>query len=82
VSLEFIDDLEKKIDEVVDSLQKTKEENKVQVGKIQELTDENGDLKAELEKLNSESSENKNMLNTAVDRIKNLLYKLENIEYN
>ena len=80
MSLEFIDDLEKKIDEVVGSLQKTREENKEHIGKIQELADENDDLKSELEKVNIESSENKNQLNTAVDRIKNLLYKLENIE--
>lgn len=80
MGLEFIDELENKIDGLINSFQSSKNEHQEQITNIQSLEEENTNLKTELDRVNNELSENRTQLTTAVDKIKNLLNKLEQVE--
>jgi FtsZ-binding cell division protein ZapB len=80
VTIDFINELENKVDGIIVSLQKTRDENKEKEGRIQSLEDENKSLNSELQKLKSGSSNVQGQLNTAGKKIKDLLTKLDNVE--
>ncbi len=80
MSLDCIDELEHKLDTFINSLNKTRNENKEIKGRIQELEKENGDLKTELQALQGNSSDNRAQLETAAEKIKKLISRLETIE--
>lgn len=80
MSLEFLDELENKINGLIGSLQQTRKENEEKDNRIKELEELNGNLKSEIEKAKTDSSDKSSQLDTTVDKIKGIISKLENIE--
>ncbi len=78
--LTFIDELETKIDTLINSLNKTRNESEEIKSRVQELEKENDTLKSDLETVNANSSENRGQLDTAAEKIKNLITRLESVE--
>jgi FtsZ-binding cell division protein ZapB len=80
VTIDFINELENKVDGIIVSLQKTRDENKEKESRIQSLEGENKALNSELQKFKSGSSNVQGQLDTAGKKIKDLLTKLDNVE--
>lgn len=78
--LEFINELEKKVDKLINSLQKTRNENKEKTGRIQQLEEENKNLSDELKSVKSNSLNNQIQLDDAAKKIKEVITKLETVE--
>lgn len=78
--LDCIDELENKIDNLLNSLKQTRKENEEIKGRVRVLEQENGDLKAELDTCKTGSAENHVQLDSAVEKIKNLITRLEAVE--
>jgi len=86
VSLEFIDELENKIDGLIGALNHEREQvgniqNEINEknGRIGELEQENEGLKNELENLRNSSTDTQGKFDSAADRIRNLINKLESV---
>ena len=80
MTIDFINELENKVDSIIVSLQKTRDENKEKESRIQSLEGENKALNSELQKFKSSSSNVQGQLDTASKKIKDLLTKLDNVE--
>ena len=78
--LEFINELEIKVDKLITSLQKTRNENIEKNSRIQQLEKENKDLTGELKGTKSNSSTNQTQLDAAAKKIKEVIAKLEKVE--
>ena len=78
--LEFINELENKVDKLINSLQKTRNENKEKTGRIQQLEEENKNLSNELNSVKSNSLNNQSQLDDAAKKIKEVITKLETVE--
>lgn len=86
MSLEFIDELENKIDSLIGALNHEREhagniQNEINEknGKISELEQENEGLRNEIEGLKNNSSDVQGKFDSAADRIRNLIGKLESV---
>lgn len=80
MSLDFIDELEKKVDNLINSLKKTRNENKEKNSRIHELEKENGNLKNDLAKIKNDSSDSRIQFDSVAEKIKKLLTRLETVE--
>lgn len=78
--LEFINELENKVDKLINSLQKTRNENKEKNSRIQQLEKENKNLNSELKSNKGHSFSNKTQLDAAAKNIKKVIAKLETVE--
>ena len=87
MSIEFLDELENKIDGLIANLNRMKDEN-VKLsqkldhvnGRIGDMETENRNLKSELESLKTDSQGRQDKLNAAAERIKSLISKLETVQ--
>ena len=84
MTVEFLNELESKIDTMLLSVKMVKEENAklseelVTAGqKMSELETANGSMKDELESLRKNSEEKQNKLDSAAEKIQGLLSKIE-----
>ena len=84
MAVEFLNELESKIDTLLLSVKTFKEENAklseelaVAKEKISELDTANGSMKDELESLRKNSEEKQNKLDSAAEKIQGLLSKIE-----
>jgi chromosome segregation ATPase len=82
--VEFLGELETKIDSILSSVKSLKEENSklseenlVQAQKITEIEANNQALKTELESLQQSINEKQNKLDSASEKVQSLLSKLE-----
>jgi len=80
VPLDFINELENKVDKLINSLQKTRNENKEITSKVQQLEQENSTLKNELEGIKDNSLNSQAQLDAAAQKIKEVITKLETVE--
>lgn len=87
MTIEFLSELEDKINVLLSTLERVREENirlKQELeqanGKITEIEAANENLKNELEQITSDSLGNKEKLETAAERIQGLLAKLEAVQ--
>lgn len=78
--LEFINELENKVDKLINSLQKTRNENKEKNSRIQQLEKENKNLTNELKGTKSNSLTNQTQLDAVAEKIKEVIVKLETVE--
>ena len=78
--LELINELENKVDKLINSLQKTRNENEEINGRIQQLEQENNTLKNELEGIKDNSLNSQAQLDAASQKIKEVITKLETVE--
>ncbi len=78
--LEFINELENKVDKLIDSLQKARNENKEINSRIQQLEQENSTLKNESESIKDDSLNSRAQLDTVAQKIKEVITKLETVE--
>ncbi len=78
--LEFINELENKVDKLINSLQKTRNENKEKNSRIQQLEKENKNLTNELKGTKSNSLTNQTQLDAVAKKIKEVIAKLETVE--
>jgi len=86
VSLEFIDELENKVNGLIGTITREREEkNAIQNelndknGKIHSLEEENSNLKKELDELKSSGSDFQQKMDEASDKIRNIINKLESV---
>lgn len=80
MSLDCIDELENKIDNLINSLQKTRDENKEITSRIKNLEKGNGTLRKKLDTVKNGSSDNRIQLDAAAEKIKKLITRLEAVE--
>lgn len=78
--LECINELENKVDRLIDSLQKTRNENREINSKIRQLEEENSSLKNELDGIKDNSVNSQAQLDAAAQKIKEVITKLETVE--
>lgn len=78
--LEFINELENKVDKLIDSLKKARNENKEINSRIQQLEQENSTLKNESESIKDDSLNSRAQLDTVAQKIKEVITKLETVE--
>lgn len=86
MAVEFLGELEVKIDSILSSVKSLKEENSklseenlVQAQKISEIESANQALSTELESLKQSISEKQNKLDSASEKVQSLLSKLESV---
>lgn len=77
--LDFITQLEDKVDVLVTTLLTTKNEVKDKEVKISLLEEENQNLKSHLESMREQVNQNQNQMEFASEKIKALLTKLETV---
>lgn len=84
MSIEFIAELESKVDALIESYntaRKEKEELRAKLdetnGRIGELETRNNELKEEIERLGGASADQQSKLDTAAERIQSIISKLE-----
>ncbi|MBD3316990.1 MAG: cell division protein ZapB [Chitinivibrionales bacterium] len=84
MSIEFITELESKIDALIESYNAARRErDELQTrldeanGRMGELERENQELKGEIERLGGASAEQQNKLDSAAERIQTIISKLE-----
>lgn len=87
MTIEFLSELEDKINVLLSTLERVREENirlKQELeqanGKISEIEAANENLKNELDQITTDSLGNKEKLDTAAERIQGLLAKLETVQ--
>lgn len=87
MTIEFLSELEDKINVLLSTLERVREENirlKQEIeqanGKISEIEAANENLKNEMDQITTDSLGNKEKLNTAAERIQGLLAKLETVQ--
>jgi archaellum component FlaC len=87
LTIEFLSELEDKINVLLSTLERVREENirlKQELeqanGKISEIEAANENLKNELDQITTDSLGNKEKLDTAAERIQGLLAKLETVQ--
>lgn len=85
--MEFLVDLENKVDKLIDLLRQTRDEkNRIQEelnekdSKIQQLQTDNDNLQNELEIQKDNTLKQETLLNDASEKIINLIQKLETVE--
>ena len=78
--LEFINELENKVDKIINSFQETRNENKEKNSRIQQLEKENKNLYNELKSKKGHSLSNKIQLDAAAKNIKEVIAKLETVK--
>ena len=86
MSIEFIAELEKKVDAIIQNLMQLRQENselkgelEKKAGNFSEIENENQALKSELSSLKATSQEQQDKLSVAVERIQGLISKIEAI---
>jgi FtsZ-binding cell division protein ZapB len=84
LSIEFIEELEKKVDAIIQNLLQLRQENihlkselEKKAGAASEIGSENLTLKNELSSLKAISQEQQDKLTTAVEKIQSLISKIE-----
>ncbi len=80
MSIDVINELENKVDNLIISLQKARDENSEKDSMIHELKQKNEDFTKELESCKKSSMDTQVQFDTATEKIKNLLIKLEKVE--
>jgi FtsZ-binding cell division protein ZapB len=87
LTIEFLSELEDKVSVLLTTLERVREENirlKQELeqanGKNSEIEAANDSLKSELDAITVDSLGNQEKLNTAAERIQNLLIKLETVQ--
>lgn len=78
--MDFISELEKKVDKLINLLEKTKEENNKIKESVRKLEKEKADLNNQLKEVVKEASANKEKLDTAAEKVNKLIDKLKAIE--
>jgi FtsZ-binding cell division protein ZapB len=84
LSIEYLSELEKKVDVVIKNLEHLKQENaqlkesaQKKTDELERIKDENGSLRNELEKIKSNTQEHQNKLLAATDKIKSMIAKID-----
>lgn len=87
MSIEFLSELENKIEALLSSLERMKQENQEinkqfekNNGRLAEIESENISLKNELETIRSDSQSRQEKMNAAAERIQGLLARLESVQ--
>jgi FtsZ-binding cell division protein ZapB len=86
LSIEFLNDLENKIDTLIATLKRIREENvrlsqelEQSTGRIKDIETQNQNLQNELATLKADSAGHEQKLTATVERIQGLLMKLESV---